>query len=244
MKFLFLSIFLVISLNTLGQQNLFNIPSGDLTPKGKWFYQHQTNFYQGIVTESKNHFVYGLGKGWEAGLNIQNLKVNWQETNGNRFVSNTNNLSEPMQPLVQFATQKFFQINDKFKTTLGTQIGVNPIQFSQNPHLTHYTYNTWVYEPTHHYKLVVGPYISDRRTIGSGTNVGMMVGFELPIHKKALLMGDWISGTNSASAGVVGINYYLSKRVQLCLGGLIPNANSGNKSGVVFELNLLGFDDN
>lgn len=28
------------------QQNLFNIPSGDVTPTGEWFYQHQLNFYE------------------------------------------------------------------------------------------------------------------------------------------------------------------------------------------------------
>ncbi|MFM7853174.1 MAG: hypothetical protein ACKO96_14940, partial [Flammeovirgaceae bacterium] len=27
------------------QQNLFNIPSGDITRQGKFFYQHQLNIY-------------------------------------------------------------------------------------------------------------------------------------------------------------------------------------------------------
>jgi hypothetical protein len=38
------------------QQNLFNIPSADITPKGKVFYQHQINLYSDRF-ESKGHFV-------------------------------------------------------------------------------------------------------------------------------------------------------------------------------------------
>ena len=225
------------------QQNLFNIPAGDLTPKGKFFYQHQTNFYRQSITESKNHLVYGLGKGWEIGANLQNIKIDWRR-NANFFETNNSNPANPLKPLVQLTGQKFFFFNEKFKTTIGTQIGLNPNGFSDNPHLTHFTYNTWIYEPAHHLKFVVGPYLTDNRTVGAGNQAGVMLGFEAPLSKKILVMGDWISGRNSAAAGVLGFNFLASKRVQLCLGALIPNANSGNKPGVVFELNLLGFDDN
>lgn len=39
------------------------------------------------------------------------------------------------------------------------------------------------------------------------------------------------------------VNSQASRRVQLCLGGLVPNPGSGNKPGVVAELTLLGFND-
>ena len=61
--------------------------------------------------------------------------------------------------------------------------------------------------------------------------------------KKLLLMGDFISGRNATSVSVLGINYLATKRLQLCLGALLPNPGSRNRAGVVFELNLLGYDD-
>lgn len=108
---------------------------------------------------------------------------------------------------------------------------------------THFTYNTWVYEPRHHVKVVAGPYVSDRGTVGSGNTVGVLAGFEFPVSKRLLVMGDFISGNNATSVSVLGVNFLASRRVQLCLGGLLPNPRSGNSSGVVFELNLLSFDD-
>ena len=239
---------IILALSFLGfaakaQQNLFNIPAGDLTPKGKFFYQHQTNFYTGLTTESKNHLVYGLGKGWEVGMNLQNIKVEWYRRNGERWITNSNDPTAPIKPLVQATAQKFFFFGDKFKATIGTQVGANPVQFSNNPHLTHFTYSTFIYEPARHVKFVVGPYLTDRRTVGAGNQFGMMAGFEVPISKKLLLMGDWISGSNAASAGVLGFNFMVTKRIQLCLGALLPNPNTSNKPGVVFELNILGFDD-
>ena len=71
MKFiLFIFLFTIVTINKIqAQQNLFNIPSGDITPKGKLFYQHQINTYRNKF-ESKGHFVYGLGKGWDVGANL------------------------------------------------------------------------------------------------------------------------------------------------------------------------------
>jgi hypothetical protein len=241
--FLYLTPLLLAGFVAQAQQNLFNIPAGDLTPQGKFFYQHQSNFYSGPITESKNHLVYGLGKGWEVGMNLQNIKVEWNKRNGERWATNSTDPTNPLKPLVQITAQKFFFFGDKFKTTIGTQIGTHPTQFSGHPHLTHFTYNTWIYEPAHHVKFVVGPYLTDRLTVGAGNQLGVMMGFEAPISKKLLIMGDWVSGNNAAAVGVVGFNFLATKRIQLCLGALLPNPNSSNKPGVVFELNLLGFDD-
>lgn len=144
---------------------------------------------------------------------------------------------------MQLTGQKFFFLNDRFKTSIGTRIGTNPMHLRHNVRVTHFTYNTWVYEPRHHVKLVAGPYLTDRGTVGSGNTVGLLAGFEFPVSKKLLVMGDFISGTNATSVSILGINFLATGRVQLCLGGLLPNPGNGNKPGIVFELNLLGFDD-
>lgn len=62
MKIVFLSLFLCCSVVSYGQQNLFNIPSTDLTPKGKFFFQQQINSYSYQSYESKSHFVMGVNQ--------------------------------------------------------------------------------------------------------------------------------------------------------------------------------------
>ena len=234
---------LLISPLANGQQNLFNIPSGDLTPTGKFFYQHQTNVYGLGDLESKNHFVYGLGRGWEAGLNVVNLKMDFGNR-GDVFTVNRQDPSRPLKPLVQLTGQKFFVLGPRLSSTLGTQVGTNPLRLGGAARrLTHFTYNTWVWSPRHHVKVVAGPYLSDRGTLGAGNRAGLLLGAEFPVSKKVLLMGDYISGRNAASVSVLGINYLATRRLQLCLGALLPNPGSHNRAGVVFELNLLGYDD-
>jgi hypothetical protein len=224
------------------QQNLFNIPAGDLTPQGKFFYQHQTNAYGLRDLESKNHLVYGLGRGWEAGLNVVNIKMDFRQR-GDVFTVNRHDPARPLKPLVQLTGQKFFVLSPRLSTSLGTQVGTNPLRFGgARRRLTHFTYNTWVWSPRHHVKVVAGPYLSDRGTLGAGNRAGLLLGAEYPVSKKVLLMGDFISGRNATSVSVLGINYLATQRLQLCLGALLPNPGSRNRAGVVLELNLLGYD--
>ena len=239
---LLLLLLLLVATAAQAQQNLFNIPAGDLTPTGKFFYQHQTNVYGPRELESKNHFVYGLGRGWEAGLNVVNIKMDFRN-GGDVFAVNRHDPSRPLKPLVQLTGQKFFVLSPTLSTSLGTQVGTNPLRFGGAARrLTHFSYNTWVWSPRHHVKLVAGPYLSDRGTLGAGNRAGVLLGAELPLTKKVLLMGDFVSGRNATSVSVLGINYLATRRVQLCLGALLPNPGSHNRAGVVFELNLLGYD--
>ena len=224
------------------QQNLFNIPAGDLTPKNKFFFQQQVNILGRQDIESKSHLVYGLGRGWEVGINVINVKMDFRRR-AEFFNVNDCDLSRPMKPLLQATGQKFFVFNDKFSTSIGTQFGVNPVRLSGESRLTHFTYNTWMYEPWQHVKFVAGPYVSDRGTVGYGNQVGMLLGFEAPLAKKWILMADIITGTNANAVSVIGFNYLATKRVQLCLGAMLPNPGSRNSQGIVFELNLLGYDD-
>ncbi len=189
--------------------------------------------------------VYGVAETWEVGINVINLKMKWGTQHRDKPFLNLNSLDRMalMTPLVQLTTQKFFALADHLKTSIGTQVGFNPMVMAQQPHLTHFTYNTWMYEPRKHVKFVAGPYSSDYRTVGAGNRFGVLLGLELPLRPGLLLMGDFISGRNATGVSVLGINYSISKRVQICLGGMIPNPGSNNKPGVAFELNLLSYDN-
>lgn len=235
----FFSMSLLASMNANSQQNLFNIPSGDITPKGKVFYQHQLNVHRKYL-ESKGHFVYGLGKGWDAGVNLVGkgffFTREWREMyrdkpNGPEFY-----------PILMGTLQKQFKLSDRIDFNVGVQAGANLSWRLQNKTLNFFSYALNVFHLGKGSRLVGGVYQSNEMFIGTGRTNGLMLGYEFKLSKRFYLMGDWMSGTNDAGAAVLGGMVNVSRRVQLCAGWLRPNSGSPKAGGVVLELNLLGWD--
>jgi hypothetical protein len=109
---------------SMAQQNLFNIPSGDITPKGKFFYQHQLNFYQLDELESKSHIVYGAGKGWDLGVNFVDLPLRFGK--GQIISFNDSSKRKPLYPLLMFTLQKQVVLKEELLfLNVGTQVGPN-----------------------------------------------------------------------------------------------------------------------
>ena len=232
---------LIFSTNySIAQQNLFNIPSGDITNAKKIFYQHQLNTYQNKL-ESKAHFVYGLGKGWDAGLNLVGkgfyFSPKW------RVLHNDNPLKGSVYPILMSTVQKQFKISNHFDFNIGSQIGFNLSNKIGNKELNYYFYGI----STYHFmkgksRLVGGLYKTNEMFVGEGNNFGGMLGYEIKLSKKWYMMGDWVSGRNDAAVSVIGAMYNASKRVQLCAGWQIPNPNTPKPMGLVLELNILGWN--
>lgn len=241
-RFIFLILFFNSFSNLSAQQNLFNIPSGDITPKKKFFYQHQLNFYSGKF-ESKSHFVYGLGKGWDIGFNLINSAFAMKK--GHWFEFQEQPITEtPLQPVALFTAQKSFKVTDKFQLNVGTQLGSNINRYTDNLRFAHYTYSVGLLEIFNHWKITFGGYYSNDILKGRGNDAGILLGYDIPIvPHKFYLMGDFISGNNSQGMSVIGLMVPASKRLQFCLGAIVPNINNKQGSyGIVFELNLLGWD--
>ncbi len=215
-------IFIILSCKTVyGQQNLFNIPSGDITNEKKVFYQHQLNMYSDKL-ESKAHFVYGLGKGWDAGINLVGkgfyFSPDW------RFLHNDNPNKGALYPILMGTLQKQFKVNDRVSVNLGSQAGFNLSNKVANKELNFFLYGVGIY----HFmngksRFVGGIYQTNNMYVGDGDTFGAMLGYEVKISKRWYLMGDWVSGNNDSSVGVIGGMYNLSKRIQICAGWQIPN---------------------
>lgn len=236
-----LSLLLAFIFNTsFGQQNLFNIPSGDITNPDKFFYQHQINAYSDKI-ESKAHLVYGLGNGWDAGINL--VGKGFYFTSEWRSLHNDNPDKGALYPVVMGTLQKQFNLNEEFDLNFGTQFGYNLSSRIQNKELNYFTYGIGVY----HFmqgksRIVGGIYQTNQMYVGNGNTFGAMLGFELKLSQDFYIMGDWVSGNNDASVAVIGGMYNASKRVQLCAGWQIPNPNTPKPMGLVLELNVLGWD--
>lgn len=231
----------VAPLRLYSQQNLFNIPSGDITPKGTYFYQHQVNVYGTDYMESKSHFVWGLGNGFDAGVNLINVKIN--PTMNTRFFRDNTDPTSPAAPLLLGTLQKQFELGEQWELNIGTQAGLNfrRTQVSNNP-FAHFSYGLVRWDWHHALRITGGVYATNNQFVGTGTNTGIMAGFELPLTRDIYLMGDFVSGNHPSAVAVMGGMVNLSKRIQLCAGYLLPSPSSPAKQGVVFELNVLGFD--
>lgn len=223
------------------QQNLFNIPSGDITQNGKFFYQHQFNIYERML-ESKGHLVYGLGKGWDVGLNLVGKGMYF--TPEWRVLYNSNPEKGALYPYLMPTAQKQFNLSPHVDVNIGTQFGVNLSNRIANKRAAYFNYAIGtVYFMEKKSRLVGGVYQANRFFIGDGNDVGLLLGYEIKVSTNLYMVGDWVSGRNDAGVAVIGGMYNLGKRAQLCAGVLLPNPDNPKPMGVVLELNLLGWDN-
>ena len=229
---------LVVSFSSQAQQNLFNAPSGDLTPRSELFYQHQINLYSPSLWDSKIHLVYGLGKKWDAGINFVDLPIDWSQ--GLQF--SKNDLFKPYYPVLMATAQKQWELSKRWDMNIGTQAGIN---VGAEPGRTQFLF--WNYSSIrYHLKrsfVIGGLYQTNSNYVGEANDpVGYWFGYQIDLNDRWLLIGDFTSGDHKKSGSTLGIVYNLSNRVQLCLAGLFGFPNSKNRNGFVFELNVFTYN--
>lgn len=233
---------LVVAVESKAQQNLFNIPSGDITPKSKLFYQHQINSYSLKDYESKSHLVFGLGKGWDMGVNLVDMPIRFLEDSSLVGLNDVNTRT-PLYPFLMATLQKQFKLNEKLLLNVGTQAGPNVTNRLNRLSVAHFTYSTlkWYASPKAH--IVVGPYVTNGIYVGGPSNsAGWMCGYEIEVTDDFMLMGDFVSGDHKKSVSTFGFVYDVGKRAQVCVAALLPFPNRELSRGVVFELNLFSWD--
>ena len=240
MRLIIVIFLLLVTVKGYSQQNLFNIPSGDIIEKNKVFYQHQFNIFQPMF-ESKGHFVYGLGKGWDIGVNLVGKGIGFNPYL--EFITNDNPSLGALSPHLMPSIQKQFQLSESFDVNFGTQSGINLADQWDEKEFAFFNYGIGIYHfMNKKSRLIGGVYHTNRNFVGEGSHVGFLVGYELKIAPRTYLMGDWISGNNESSAAVIGAMYNVTKRFQFCAGVLLPNQRNNKPSGLVIELNFFGWD--
>jgi hypothetical protein len=223
------------------QQNLFNVPSGDIIKQNKVFYQHQLNFYAVNEFESKSHFVYGLGKNWDIGFNLIDVPVRIGK--GHIFSYNNLTISKPLYPLFLFTGQKQWNLSKSLQFNIGTQTGANISPEISGKRFASLTYGLFRLKNERGF-VIGGPYVSNDVFTGGPPQwrTGYMLGYEYYITERWLLMGDFISGAHTKSQTIIGGGYNISKRLQLFVGALLAFPNRELQDGVVFELNWFNYD--
>jgi hypothetical protein len=234
MKQLLLFLLLITSISVKAQQNFINVPSSEVTTKGKLFFQQQVNFNEFII--SNTTLDLGLGKGYEIGFNI--LGLSYDRKTSHFFENDTSDV-EPFNPLVMINGIKQFNINHRLSMAIGAQVGVN-FDSDKNKESAGLLYGNVRYHDLFIKEsvFVAGTYYNSVHFGGEGNRVGTWVVGEIPISHKLHFMAESIIGNNSLSYTSLGFVYYPIKRMPLTFGIQMPNTQK-NSYSLVFELTII-----
>lgn len=208
------------------QQNLFNVPSADITEEGAFFFQQQFNLFTATGLTSNSTLDYGLGEQFEVGVNLFN--VDMQTVDG--YLQN---------PHLLLNFQKGFQLSENYKLSFGTQTGFTPPIYHRLIEVPSFSYFHNALDLDEYGKYFLGAYYTNS-AYASRNQVGFMVGFDYPLIKNEIhLVGDLIGGNSDISVAVLGFVMFLPKGWQLSLGAQLPAPTSHNDYGMVFEITKL-----
>lgn len=227
------SILLFITGASLAQQNFINVPSGEVTKAGKFFFQQQFNFNE--IIQSNTTIDYGLEKGFEIGINV--LGLNYVEKTNSLFLNDTED-RDPYNPLLTINGLKQVELSERTSFSVGTQVGVN-VDFDGKYRPANLTYVNFRFQDVvwKDCVFVVGPYYNSKHYGGRGNRVGGWLGAEIPFGSKWHVMGESVVGDNAISYSSFGVIFYPKPRIPLTLGVQIPNT-SNNAYALVFELTV------
>jgi len=205
-----------------GQLTVFNVSSSDITDKGKISAQQQFEIDDQI--ESSTTATYGLGKKWEAGLNLINLDYN---VKNRQFEINDSTTTNPFAPLLLGNAQKVFELNSIISIGVGAVAGAN-LGHAHKSSLVYYGYSNLVVSAgkDERYQLAAGPYVSNHRYLSDGPIYGIQTAVDAGIwYKKLHLLADWISGSHQKGKLSVGFEVFLTKNLPLAFGWQRSNAD-------------------
>ncbi|MCE7064938.1 hypothetical protein [Dyadobacter sp. CY326] len=215
------------------QLTVFNVSSSEISESRKISVQQQFEIED--VIESSTTLTYGLGRNWEAGINVINLDFN---PNNRHIEVNDTSMTKPFAPLVLANSQKVFELNKTFSIGIGAVAGTNLTAHHQR--FVYYGYSNLVASvgSEEQYQFAAGPYISNHRYLGEGPVYGAQIAVDAGIwNEKFHLLGDWISGNHQKGKLSLGFEVFLSRRLPLSVGWQRSNAD-GSQAAVV-QLTLL-----
>ncbi|WP_353719975.1 hypothetical protein [Dyadobacter sp. 676] len=216
------------------QLTVFNVPSSEITDRGRLSFQQQFEISEQV--ESSTTITYGLGKGWEVGLDVFNLDYNLKTRH---FESNDLTDSIPYAPLLMANAQKNFELPNGISIGLGGIAGTN-LSGHHRAAFVYYGYSNLLFEtgPLGQYKFVAGPYVSNHRYLSRGPVAGFQGGLDAGIwYQKLHLLADWISGSHQKGRLTLGIGVYLTDQIPLSLGW--QRRNSDGSQAAVVQLTIL-----
>lgn len=226
----YILILILLLLNTpklYAMQTIFNVPSADVTPKGKVFVQEEAQFrgwnpdafYLGTT-----YGAYGIGHNTEIDTTLFNV--------GSPATQNISLATGFKSAIpIPYLKEKFPE--REFKLTVGSDLLFG---------LEGNGIGNWTYThlsgrvPKLNTRLTAGISYGTKQVFGQETTC-FIGGVEQPVTKKLTLISDWYSGSEHwAGFLITGFSYAFPKDTTLYAGYQIPNTPQNGASGFVIEL--------
>ena len=241
---LFLCWLLFICQTGFAQQNLFNVPSSEITAAKKAFFQQQSNLtaedWQFVSTVS-----YGLGRKTEIGLNVYGIRLN-PRLRDSVLLTNGNLREGALYPALLLNAQKAFRLTEILQTSLGTQTGLN---LGADKRLLSYNYlNVTAQLEQTQTRLIAGLHTFNKAFVGDRNGSeqtdaanNWFAGFHLGVQQSIIrdkleLTADFISGKHELGESAWGLDYHLTKTWVLSAAYQLPNPQSAVQPGVIIGL--------
>jgi hypothetical protein len=217
---------LVCCLPAAAQQAIVNMPSADITPKGKHFLMHETQtraFTQGNYWYGTNFYAYGLGKSTELAVTSYNVgtPIAANKSTGIGFKSSPQLFADRWP-------------KNEIKLTVGQMAVVN----HNGKGLGSFSYSHLsVRVPRSGTRLTAGGFFGTRQLLN--VNAGdFLAGVEQPVGKRWILLGEWFRGRHDFGFFIPGVLFHPTKKHIIVVGFKIPNHPGNGKPGLVLEYGL------
>lgn len=208
------------------QQAIVNLPSADITPKGKHFLMHETQtrpWSPGRSWAGTNFYTYGLGHATELAVTSYN---------------------GGLPPSPSFATGIGFKSAPQFWTKSNPALEAK-LTIGQMVILSHRGSGVGSFSYLHGSarlpetatRISLGGWAGTRQLFGRNTG-GMLVGLEHPVGRNWVLLGEWFSGRHDFGFLIPGILFHPRKEQIVVLGFKIPNHPANGTSGLVMEYGI------
>lgn len=213
--------------NAQAMQTVFNVPSADVTPKGRLFVEQESQFTPWAPSANwlgTSYTAVGVGHNTEIDATLYNVSA----PASNNIVLGTGFKSAIPIPGLdkKYPAREYkFTVGDEVLTSLQSQ-GVGNWAYA---HLSGRV-------PVTNTRLTSGISTGTRQLFGEN-KVCFIGAVEQPVTKKLTLLTDWYSGSNNAQGFLIaGASYALPKESTVFVGYQIPNNANNGKSGFVLEL--------
>lgn len=206
------------------QQTIFNVPSADVTPKGKVYLETESQFRPWKPNRFWLGTQYGaVGIGHNTELDVTLLNVSSP-------ASGTAALGVGFKTAIPLFKKRLPR--QELKVTIGELM---PISLRGDG------VGNWTYVhlsgrlPKLNTRVTAGVSTGTRQIFGR-TTVGFIGGIEHPVTKRFTLIADWFSGTQNNGYFIPGFSYLLPKNFYFFGGYQIPNTSRVGPSGFVIEV--------
>jgi hypothetical protein len=190
----------------------------DVTPNtnddGVWTFTLESNAYQSTVYLNPI-LDYSSTDGWDVQIASYSIPVYGGGAQNYEWDSYIN-------------LSKTFELNEDFKTLIGSQNGTT--LFSNTRRWHNFDYGLLIYQATPALNLHAGPYWAGRALTTTSNEIGYTAGLSYEfIEDTLLLQGDYFSGSSSVSGAVVNLFYSILPNAQINVGVGVPETKSGNE---------------